>query len=77
MSNIAYTSMIAKERVRNKSICVRDGCEIRNMKYYDDMNCDCLVYVSNIGHSNEDIEFIEKGEACRVTYVYVLPKQMF
>jgi hypothetical protein len=70
-----FTTGIAKEKLINNTICVREGDFIRNMKFNDD----CLkstVFISNIApcDKEEDEYFIKIGEYVRCMEVAIVPK---
>lgn len=43
-----YYSGVADETIKNRTVCVKEGDRIRNIKHAEDINAELLVYVDNV-----------------------------
>ena len=60
-----YYSNVALEDLKNNSICVKTSSGIREIKDFDDIRMENMVFVSNIPLTDEDLMIVPKGSFCR------------
>ena len=58
-------SGVAKEKLKNNSVCVNDDEYIRNTNNYEDIIKEKLVFVSNVDPIDMKIDYIEAGSTVR------------
>lgn len=67
---IYYGDAVADEVIRNRTICVKVGNKIRNLKQEEDIHKELLVFVNNIPvYGNPVIYHIQRDEAVRYAKV--------
>lgn len=67
MNRPYFGDCIAIEKLKNNSVCIKEGLKIRNIKSFEDFCYNQTVFVSNIKMVDEDGEHIEEGKAVRYT----------
>ena len=60
-----YYSNVALEDLKNNSVCVKTSSGIREIKDFDDIRMENMVFVNNIAPTNEDLMILPKGSLCR------------
>ena len=60
-----YYTDVALEDLKNNSVCVRTSSGIREIKDFDDIRMENMVFVNNISATNEDLTILPKGSLCR------------
>ena len=60
-----YYSNVALEDLKNNSVCVKTSSGIREIKDFDDIRMENMVFVNNISATNEDLTILPKGSLCR------------
>ncbi len=70
-----YYSALAKEKLLNNTICIREDNYIRNMREHNDVNGN-TVFVSNIlpFDKNPENYIINKNDQVRYMPVSIVPK---
>ena len=69
-----YYSNVALEDLKNNSVCVRTSFGIREIKDFDDIRMENMVFVNNISATNEDLTILPKGSLCRCLPINVCVK---
>ena len=54
-----YGDGVAAEKLRNNSVCVKEGNMIRNIVSYDDLSKNLTVFVSNVPPAGSELKVIE------------------
>ncbi|WP_257064322.1 hypothetical protein [Priestia megaterium] len=62
-NNQLHGDCLAAEKLKNNSVCIKEGSEIRNIKSFQDICANQLVFVCNILPNDE--EYVEEGKAVR------------
>lgn len=62
-NNRYFGDSFAVEDLKNNSICIKEGHQIRNIKSFQDVCANQLVFVCNILPNEE--EYVKEGKAVR------------